>query len=367
MSSFWTRRVIGVAVIFAAFLSCVPVLAQTGGLTGKCTAEDGTPLAGYTILVERQEVRWSSKVKTNKKGEYMHIGLATGNYKVTLQDPSGKMIFTITNHVGMGDPTVVDFDMAKEVANAKKTAETNPEFQRQKAEEDKATKQFTGLKQLFDQGQLLSSQKRYIEASSMFEQALPLAKDKNVPVVLARLADVYGKAAGTESTADARKQDQDKALDYYQKVLQLTPDDAALHNNLGSLYADMGKVTEAQAEFQKAAELKPTEASTYYYNLGVIFVNKGKMDEAAGALKKSTGIDPNNANAWYWYGMALMGKAEYKPDGSMLPVPGTLEAFQTYLKLEPKGEWAAAAQASLDQLQGKVQTEYKAPPKKKRP
>lgn len=361
MSSFWTRRVIGVAVIFAAFLTCVPVFAQTGGLSGKCIAEDGTPLAGYTVLVERKEIRWTSKVKTNKKGEYTYIGLVMGDYKVTLQDPSGKEIFSIGTHVGMGDPTAVDFDMAKERAKA----QTSPEYQRQKAEEDKAAKQFTGLKQLFDQGQLLYSQKNYIEAASMFEQALPLAKDKNVPVILARLADTYGKAAGTESTVDARKQDQEKALDYYQKALQLTPDDAALHNNMGSLYADMGRVTEAQAEFQKAAELKPNEASTYYYNMGVIFVNKGKMDEATGALKKSTELDPNNANAWYWYGMALMGKAEYKPDGSMVAVPGTLEAFQTYLKLDPKGPWAAAAQASLDQLQGKIPIEYKAPRKKK--
>lgn len=54
-----------------------------------------------------------------------------------------------------------------------------------------------------------------------------------------------------------------------------------------------------------------------------------------------------------------MGKAEFKPDGSVIPAPGTIEAFQTYLKLDPKGPWATAAQASLDQLQGKVQTEYK--------
>jgi tetratricopeptide (TPR) repeat protein len=361
MSSYWTRRVIGVAVIFAAFLACVPVFAQTGGLTGKCTAEDGAPLVGYTILIEREEIKWTSKVKTNKKGEYTYIGLATGNYKVTLEDPSGKPIFNITNHVGIGEPTVVDFDLAKE----RKVAETTPEFQHQKAEEDKAAKQFTGLKQFFDQGQLLYSQSRYIEAASMFEQALPLAKDKNIPVVLARLAESYGKAAGAESTPDVRKQDQEKALDYYQKALQLNPTDAALHNNLGSLYADMGKVTEAQAEFQKAAELNPTGASTYYYNMGVIFVNKGNMDEAAVALKKCTELDPTNANGWYWYGMALLGKAEFKPDGSMVPAPGTLEAFQTYLKLAPNGQWAAAAQASLDQLQGKIQTQYKAPKKKK--
>jgi tetratricopeptide (TPR) repeat protein len=355
-----------VAIILASFLACVPVFAQTGGLTGKCTGEDGTPLAGYTILIERTEIKWSSKVKTNKKGEYTYIGLAPGTYKLTLQDPSGKAIHNITNHVGIGDPTQVDFDMAKEIAIAKKTAEANPEYQRKKMEEDKEQKTFTGLKQLFDQGQALYDQKRYLEAAGMYEQALPLAKDKNVPIITARLAESYAKAATVETSADARKQDEDKAFDYYQKSLQMNPNDPALHNNLGSLYADMGKVTEAQAEFQKAAELNPTAASTYYYNMGVILVNKGKMDDASVALKKSTDTDPNNANAWYWYGMALLGKAEYKPDGTVVAAPGTVEAFQTYLKLAPKGEWAAASQASLDQLQGKVETEYKAPKKSKK-
>jgi hypothetical protein len=49
----------------------------------------------------------------------------------------------------------------------------------------------------------------------------------------------------------------------------------------------------------------------------------------------------------------------------VVPAPGTIEAFQAYLKLDPKGQWAAAAQGSLDQLQGKVDTEYKATKKKK--
>jgi len=366
MSSPLGRRVLWMAVIGAAILTSAPVFAQTGGLTGKCTGENGVPLAGYTILVERQEIKWSSKAKTNKKGEYTYIGLAPGTYKVTLVDPNGKSVFNITNHVGIGDPTQVDFDMGKEMANAKKQAEANPEYQKKQAEEAKDQKQFTGLKQTFDQGQVLYDQKHYSEAAAMYERALPLAKDKNVPIVLARLADSYGKAASQETTPDSRKQDQDKALDYYQKALQANPNDPSLHNNLGSLYADMGKPDDAQSEFQKAATLDPTHAANYYYNMGVIMVNKGKMDEAAAALKKCTDSDPSNANAWYWYGMALLGKAEFKPDGSMVPAPGTVEAFQNYLKLEPKGQWAEAAQASLDQLQGKVQTEYKSAKKTKK-
>jgi predicted Zn-dependent protease len=88
-------------------------------------------------------------------------------------------------------------------------------------------------------------------------------------------------------------------------------------------------------------------------------VNKGQMDEAATALKKATDLDPTNANAWYWYGMALMGKATVKPDGSLAPAPGTIESFQTYLKLAPSGPWAPQAQASIDSLQGKESLEYK--------
>jgi hypothetical protein len=60
-----------------------------------------------------------------------------------------------------------------------------------------------------------------------------------------------------------------------------------------------------------------------------------------------------------------MGKAQVKPDGTLVPAPGTIEAFQTYLKLAPTGPWAPQAQASIDSLQGKTSLEYKAQPKRK--
>jgi tetratricopeptide (TPR) repeat protein len=363
MSSSLTRRLTGEVVLLAAFAFTVSAFAQTGGLTGKCTGEDGKPLAGYTIQVERQEIKWSSHTKTNKKGEYTYIGLAPGMYKVTLLNPAGGQVFNITNHVGMGDPTVVDFDMAKEKSTAYQQQMANPETAKKVEEAAKEQKQFTGLKATYDQATLLFNQQHFAEAAAMYEKALPLAKDKNVPVVLAQLAQAYGKAAGQEQGRDARTQDQQKAIDTYQKALQLTPNDASLHNNLGTIYADMGKVAEAQTEFQKAADLNPAGASGYYYNLGVVMVNQGKMDEASTALKKATDLDPTNANAFYWYGMALLGKAETR-NGTIVPVPGTVEAFQNYLKLQPNGQYAQAAQASIDQLKATVPTEYKKEKKK---
>jgi len=361
MLSSWRRKLIGLVGAFAALTLAVSALAQTGGLTGKCMGEDGKPLAGYTIQVDRQEMKWSQHTKTNKKGEYVYIGLSPATYKITLLSPAGQQIFFQTMHVGIGDPTVVDFDMAKEKAS---TIKANPEAAKKVEEAQKDQKQFTGLKATFDQATALYNAQHYSEAAEMFEKALPLAKDKNVPVVLSQLAQAYGKAADQEQNRDARIQDQQKAVDTYQKAIQMTPNDASMHNNLGSIYANMGKIDDAKAEFQKAADLDPTHAGNYYYNLGVVMVNQGKMDDAAVALKKATDIDPNNANAFYWYGMALLGKAETKPDGSVVPVPGTVEAFQTYLKLQPNGQWAQAAQASIDQLKATVPTEYKKAKKK---
>jgi hypothetical protein len=53
-----------------------------------------------------------------------------------------------------------------------------------------------------------------------------------------------------------------------------------------------------------------------------------------------------------------------KPDGTFDVPPGTIEAFQTYLKLEPTGQWAEASKACIQQLTGTVPTEYKKAKKK---
>jgi Tfp pilus assembly protein PilF len=348
------------AVVLAIFSTCIPSFAQTGGVTGKCTGEGGKPLAQYVVQVERTDIRWSSKVKTNKKGEYTYIGLAPGDYKVSLLGPDGKSIYYITKRVGIGDPTEINFDMAQVMQEQQKSQAANPEYQKQVAEQ----KQSASLKQMFDQGVTLCKQKQYTEAAAIFEKALPLAKDKNIPIIMGQLADTWAKAAGAENNPDTRKQDLDKALDYYQKVLQVDPNDAPLLNNLGKLYADMGKTAEAQEEFKKAADADPGHASSYYYNMGAILVNQNHTEEAAAAFKKATDLDPTNSAAWYQYGMTLMGKAEYKPDGTVVPAPGTIEAFQTYLKLAPNGDKAAEAQASLDALLGKTTLEYKGTRKK---
>lgn len=359
MSRLLKKELMGLALGFTALLICSSALAQTGGVTGKVTGEGGAAMVGYQIKIDRYGIKWTAHTKTDKKGNYTYIGLVPGDYTVTLTDPNGKQIDFQRRTLGVGDPTEIDFDIAKLQKEAQKAAEANPEYQ--KAVE--AQKENASLKQLFEQGRALYSQKNYVEAAGIYEKALPLAKDRNIPIILGQLADTWERAATAETDRDKRAQEQATSLDYYNKVLPMAPNDATLHNNLGHLYGEMGRSEDAEAEFQKAATLDPNHAANYYYNLGAILVNTGKMDDAAVALKKSTDLNPTSPLPWYWYGMALLGKATVKSDGTMVPAPGTIEAFQAYLKLDPNGAHVAEAQASIDQLSGKASLEYKKPKK----
>jgi len=353
------RKIAGLFAVLVALTIGVPAYAQTGGVTGKATERDGSVCAKCPIILERKEIHGVYKTKTNKKGEYVYIGLPFDVYKITLQDPNGKPLYYITKQIPLGDPTEVDFNLPKLMATQKQEeqqeAKSNPELAKQlaaqqqaQAEEKKSEKEFTGLKEFFDQGNALYGQQNYKAAAAAYEKALPFAKEKNLPVVLSRLADAYQKAHENQ-----------QALATYQKAIQLSPDDANLHNNLGTVYAGLGKLPEAQTEFYKAAQLDPAGAARYYFNVGAIMYNAGKMDEAAQAFKKVIEGDPKNAQAYYLEGQALMGKVTMTPDGKVVAPEGTVEAFETYLKLEPNGPNAAAARQMIATLKGSVQTQYK--------
>ncbi len=59
-----------------------PVFSQTGSLAGKIIGEDGNPLQGALVKIERTDIKGNYKVKSNKKGEYFHAGTATDLKKV---------------------------------------------------------------------------------------------------------------------------------------------------------------------------------------------------------------------------------------------------------------------------------------------
>lgn len=95
----------------------------------------------------------------------------------------------------------------------------------------------------------------------------------------------------------------------FRKAIALQPDFAAAHNNLGNALKEHGKLDEAVASFHKAIVLQPDSAETYS-NLGSTFKEFGKMDEAVASYNKALALNPNYAEAHSY----LLLCFQYHPD-----------------------------------------------------
>src|SRR4051812_45474429 len=93
------------------FLVAGAMMAQTTQIEGVVKDENGQPLKDALIKIERKDIKGSYKVKTGKKGNYLHAGLPLGTYLV-ICEVDGKEIDKVDNvRPKLGDPTVVNFDL----------------------------------------------------------------------------------------------------------------------------------------------------------------------------------------------------------------------------------------------------------------
>ena len=88
----------------------------------------------------------------------------------------------------------------------------------------------------------------------------------------------------------------DDAIEAYQKVLLLKPEYAYSHYNMGIALKTKGKLDESIKAFQNALKFKPDHAQSYN-NLGIAFQNQNKLDDAIAAFDKALSIQPNLVQA----------------------------------------------------------------------
>ena len=117
----------------------------------------------------------------------------------------------------------------------------------------------------------------------------------------------------------------DEAITHYQKALQINPDYAEAHNNLGNALLQKGSVDEAIAHYQKALQINPDYAEAHY-NLGNALLQKGRVDEAITHYQKALQIKPGNAKAHYNFGNALLQKGR---------VDAAIAQYQQALQIKP--------------------------------
>ncbi len=356
------------ALIVGAFVSVLAprASAQTGSISGTILDLNAKPWAGLTVqAVSDQGAK--QEAKTDNDGKYSIRSLRPGVYSVTVisfpppndKQPPYEMAKV---RVPAGEDAKADANfkdvLAKQSAasqeQVKKQEEEKQKFQGMKAHFDagvgflnQAGQAKTDLgKATADQRDALRQQMKDLSEKAVTElEAAKTAageKDTNLNLILARLGDAYDAAGRSEDAANA-----------YKQAIELKPM-AAYYNNLGGIYGRAGKIAEAMAAFQKSAELDPQNAAQAYRNGGITLYNAGKMKEAVEPLKRATELDPKSAQAWYLLAAALVGSMDYKQVGTKLEVivqPGTVEAYQKAVELDPNGPYGQQAKQGLEALQ----------------
>jgi tetratricopeptide (TPR) repeat protein len=278
----------------AVLLTIAPrVAAQNmGSISGEVRGVDGKPFADVTVVLKNIDAGLTlPPIKTDKNGHYAQIGLRTGIYSVTFQvkDKDGKVVanYDMNARVTAGEEAVASVNF-KDVVAKQSAADIEA---RKKQEEEQ--KKFEGMKAHFDLGMAALN-----EAAQVKTEMMKMPVDQRAPSK-EKLSALYDTAI--------------RELDSSQKA---APEkDANLHMivyNQGVAYDNAGKADEAIAAFQRAIELKPTQAA-YYNSLGNVLARSGKIPEAQAAYEKSASLDPANAAmAWQNLGIVLFqsGKAK---------------------------------------------------------
>lgn len=108
----------------------------------------------------------------------------------------------------------------------------------------------------------------------------------------AETEEMYAVACELESSSPQQ------AREVYQRLLQLDPDHADAHVNLGRLLHEDGGPAAAERHYRRALEIDP-EHETAAFNLGVALEDLGRVREAVRAYEHALEIDPQNADAHF--------------------------------------------------------------------
>ncbi len=137
----------------------------------------------------------------------------------------------------------------------------------------------------------------------------------------------------------------DEAITHYQQALQINPDYAQAHYNLGNILLEKGRVDEAITHYQHALQNNP-DYSEAHVNLGNALLQKGRMDEAIFHYQHALQIDPDCAPAHVNLGGILLQRGK---------VDEAIVHFQKALQIKPGFEEAHSSLGNALGQKGRVE------------
>jgi tetratricopeptide (TPR) repeat protein len=306
-------------------LAAVPASAQTGQVKGKVVDAENKPLEGAKVTLRQSDNNAKFELKSNKKGEYMQIGLPPGDYTITAEKDG--LTAMQKKHVGL-DLAEVNLTLTKGGVAAADMS---------KEDRAKAEARVAGIRAAYSEGAALSNAGKYDEAIAKFNEVL-----KEVP----KCTECY---IGIGASSSAKK-DYAGAEAAYKKALELDANSIDAYNGLANIYNDQKKFTEAQAMSAEASKRAMAGGATSgnaetLYNGGVIAWNANDFAKAQEQFAAAAKANPNHAESHFMLGRVYLNLGK---------LPEAAKEFEAYTKMAPNGPNAKEAASNFEMLKSYI-------------
>jgi tetratricopeptide (TPR) repeat protein len=161
----------------------------------------------------------------------------------------------------------------------------------------------------------------------------PLVKPEPIP---ADVAGLFAQGIALEEDANTQAQ----AIAAYQRVLELDPEHAAAHINLGTLHYNRQDYTLSEKHYRAAIEIDPRYALAYF-DLGNVLDETGRVAAAIQAYTTALQLAPTYGDAHY--NLALAYEKVREPRKA-------LKHWRAYVKLDTSGPWAVHARNQIQRI-----------------
>jgi tetratricopeptide (TPR) repeat protein len=256
--------------LIASLVAAVPAFAQsTGMIKGVVMDDKGQPVDGAKVVIEMSGGTGRKfETKTNKKGEYIQIGLATGAYKVVAEKDK---LGSEPANVSVRANTTQQANLTLAMASAAATKE--------------AQAKNAAITKVFDEGVQLSNAGQHDAAIAKFQEAIG---------IIPSCYNCYNNIAYSYTA----KKDYANAEEAYKKSMEVKPDDAAAYVGLAGIYFNTGKAAEAKPLVEKAVTIDPSNADAHYiYGMTLVAENPAKAKSEFEEFMKLAPTAPNAAIA----------------------------------------------------------------------
>lgn len=114
----------------------------------------------------------------------------------------------------------------------------------------------------------------------------------SIPRATDESEELYDVACEVETSSP------DQAREVYERLLEIDPDHADAHVNLGRLLHEEGSPASAEKHYRRALDLDP-DHEIAAFNLGVALEDLGRFKDAIDAYLRALELDPQNADAHF--------------------------------------------------------------------